>query len=62
MGLTRDVVIYIVISICLILSHYVIPYTILKGPRGFTLFLFWSLLVLAWIVTTIVFVERRWFK
>ena len=58
----KDMYTYLAFSLMLILAHYIVPYTILRNSKGFTLFLFWSLLVALWVIVTIIFIERRWFK
>lgn len=51
---------YAISTIVVLVLHYVIPYTILRGGLGLCLYWFWALLSLAWIVITIAFVEKAW--
>ncbi|WP_162835686.1 hypothetical protein [Desulfurococcus mucosus] len=45
-------------SLITILSSYVVPYIFLRNSRGLELFLFWTLLTLAWIIASIVYLRR----
>ena len=53
---------FVVSSLAMILVHYLIPYTVLHHVRDFSLFMYWALLVLAWIVITSIIIEKWWFK
>ena len=52
--------VYAVLALVILLIHYAIPYTILRNVTGFTLYAFWTLLSLVWVVVTLVFVGRGW--
>lgn len=54
--------IYAIFGTLMLLLLYIIPYIALRSVKGFTLYGFWSFLVLAWIIITIVFIEKRWGK
>lgn len=53
---------FIMVSLIMIVMHYLVPYTILLNATNFALFAYWVLLVLFWIVVTSIIVERWWFK
>ncbi|MEM0453160.1 MAG: hypothetical protein QXO98_00675 [Sulfolobales archaeon] len=56
MGLVR---IYVILFIVLMLVFYLVPYTLYVSAKGFTLFAYWALLTLMWIIMTLLYL-RRW--
>lgn len=51
--------IYVIMFLVMIVLFYAVPYTALRYVKGLTLITYWSLLTLAWIITTILYI-RRW--
>ncbi len=58
----RHIRYFIMVSLIMIVIHYLVPYTILLNATNFALFAYWALLVLFWIIVTSIIVERWWFK
>ena len=59
MKLRRKDLAYLITGFGVVLAHYVIPYGLLRNAAGFTLYVFWSLLVLGWLIITLGYL-RRW--
>lgn len=53
---------YVVASLAVLALHYLVPYTVLHGAEGFTLYAFWSILAATWVVATVVFVSWGWLE
>jgi len=49
---------YLLGGVLAILASYLVPYMLLRDARGLELFAYWSLLVVAWIILTAVYLRR----
>ncbi len=61
-GFMKHLKYFVISSLAMVLVHYLIPYTVLHHVRDFSLFMYWALLVLVWIVITSIIIEKWWFK
>ncbi|QOR94221.1 hypothetical protein IMZ38_06260 [Thermosphaera chiliense] len=49
---------YIVAGILVILLMYVVPYAFLQGVKDVSLFTYWAVLSLTWIIVSVIYLYR----
>ena len=52
-------IVYLAVLLTVLALHYVVPFTVLKEAKGFELFAYWSILVIAWALLTGIYIEKR---
>ncbi len=51
---------YTLWTIIIILLAYLVPYTVLRSVRDFTLYLFWSILTILHFTVTVAYISKKW--